>query len=60
MHADDPQVDKEPVTDGGYSEILRGNLQEQGICVKVVRLYREESKKQKNLKVCMSLLSKHS
>lgn len=57
MHAGDPQVDKGPVTGGGYSEIFRGNLQEQRICVKVVRLYREASKKQKNIKVCTSILT---
>lgn len=50
--ASDPQVNKEPVTCGSYGDILRGYVKEQGVCVKVVRLYREVSKSNRFLKVC--------
>lgn len=52
MLTDDPQIDKEPVACGSYSNILRGYVQEQCICVKVVRLYRQTPKGDIYLKVC--------
>ncbi|KAJ3563661.1 hypothetical protein NP233_g8798 [Leucocoprinus birnbaumii] len=51
--ADDPQVNKEPITCGYYGDILRGYVQEQCVCVKVVKVYRKGSKSQKFLKSFM-------
>lgn len=47
----DPQVNKEPITCGYFGDILRGYVQEQCVCVKVVKAYRKGSKSSKFLKV---------
>ncbi|KXN82766.1 Serine/threonine-protein kinase HT1 [Leucoagaricus sp. SymC.cos] len=49
----DPQVNKEPVTCGYYGDILRGYIEEQSVCVKVVKIYRKGTTSSKYLKSFM-------
>ncbi|KAF5349262.1 hypothetical protein D9756_009439 [Leucocoprinus leucothites] len=51
--AHDPQVNKEPITCGYFGDILRGYVQEQCVCVKVVKVYRKGPKSSKFLKSFM-------